>query len=130
MQLSGGTLKKPIELKDDGTLFVEGKAAAKFVGAELQDATGKTLISVAADDTVRIDGVSSTMKFDLKDDLLLEHGNRVGIADDGSVILTTSTGAPDKDSRKMKYSGFNRKAVRAAVFVVVALAASKLPAKK
>jgi hypothetical protein len=130
MQLTGGTLKKPVELAADGSVIADGKAAAKFVGAELQDTSGKTLIAVAADDTVRIDGVTATMKFDLKDELFLENGNRIAIADDGAVILTTADRKPDKDSRKMKFLGFNRTAVRAAVLIVVALATSKLPAKK
>jgi hypothetical protein len=53
-----------------------------------------------------------------------EGGNTVSIADDGSVMLIGAEHKPDKDSGKMKVTGFKRNACRAAIVLVVALAAS------
>ncbi len=126
MKLTGGSLKKPVELKDDGTVVVDGKPVAKFVGAELQDTSGKTLIAVAEDNTVTMDGSTKTMKFTYSDELLLDGGNRVSIADDGSVMLIGADHKPDKDSGKMKFNPFKSTARRVGIVIVVALAASKL----
>jgi hypothetical protein len=126
MKLAGGPVKKPVELQADGTVVVDGKPAAKIVGSELHDASGKTLISVRADDTVALDGTDAHMKFDLKDTLLLENGNQITLADDGSVHLINADKTADAESGKMKFTGFVRRAARTCVVMVLAVAARKI----
>jgi len=112
--------KMPVEVKDDGSVMVGKKMALKFVGADLQDASGKVLASVAADGTTKFDGLTKGTKFDDKDALVVEGGDKMFIADDGSVKLTDAAGKPDKDSGKMKFVGFKPAARRAATVLVMA----------
>ncbi|HEY1955811.1 MAG TPA: hypothetical protein VGH28_09360 [Polyangiaceae bacterium] len=121
--------KAPVDLKDDGTVMVNGKLVMKFVGAALQGADGKTLVSVAADGTVTLEGASKAPKFNEKDELMVGDGAKMFVGDDGAVRLVNPDGKQDKDSGKLKFVGFKPTAKRAAlVLVLAALMPSEAPA--
>ncbi|HEY1957035.1 MAG TPA: hypothetical protein VGH28_15555 [Polyangiaceae bacterium] len=110
----------PIELKDDGSIVADGKTLAKFSGAELVDADGKTLVTVAADGNVDVIG-GKHAKFDDKDALAIG-GGTIHIGDDGVITLIAPGGAPDKMSGKAKFTGFKPTARRAATVLFAAMA--------
>jgi hypothetical protein len=78
---------KPIELKADGTVLYDGKAVAKIAGDQVQDTTGNTLVTVGVDGSLVGNGVKAGMKFQ-GDDLVAEGGNKLSIADDGTLSAT------------------------------------------
>ncbi len=123
MKLSGASLKKPVELKDDGSIMVDGKPVAKIVGAEFQDGSGKTILAVAADGSLKVPGVDSAkgMKFNGKDELEVADGAKLVIGDDGVVKMLNPDGKADKDSGKMKFTGFKPTARRAATVLVMGM---------
>jgi len=121
MKLTAPKLKDTIELKNDGTVMNGKNPVAKFVGAELQDKDGKTLVSVAADGTVTVSGAKKTGKFDDKDSLVIDNGASLSIADDGIVKLIDPGGKPNKDSGKIKLTGFKPTARRAGTLLVLAM---------
>lgn len=112
--------KKTVEVKDDGSVMAEGKVVAKFVGAELQDKDGKSLMGVAADGSVTAMGQTKPAKFNDKDELLVG-GGTIFIGDDGVLKLVGPDGKPDKDSGKIKLTGFKPQARRAATVFVMAM---------
>lgn len=111
---------KSAEIKDDGSVVVDGKPMGKFVGNELQDASGKTLISVGTDGVIKMDGATKTMKFNDKDEVETE-GDKLIVGDDGVVKMLKADGKPDKDSGKAKFTGFKPTARRAAAIFVIAM---------
>jgi hypothetical protein len=123
MKLTGPKmLKGAVEVKEDGSVLgPDGKAVAKFVGAELQDKDGKMIISVAADGTMKIAGSQHATKFDDKDDLVVEGGAKFHVADDGAVMLFNEDGKADKDSGKLKITGFKPQGRRAATVLVMGM---------
>ncbi len=127
MKLVGPNAKHTIEMKDDGSVLGDGKPIAKFVGATLQDAEGKPMVSVATDGTIVMAGqpTSKSAKFNDKDDLVISDGAKMTIGDDGVVKLFNPDGKADKDSGKMKLTGFKPTARRAAtVFVLTMMMSS------
>ncbi|HEY2367215.1 MAG TPA: hypothetical protein VGH87_12555 [Polyangiaceae bacterium] len=123
MKLTGPKmLKGAVEVKEDGSVLgPDGKPVAKFVGAELQDKDGKMIISVAADGTMKIAGSQHGTKFDDKDDLVVEGGAKFHVADDGAVMLFNEDGKADKDSGKLKITGFKPQGRRAATVLVMGM---------
>jgi hypothetical protein len=122
MKLVGPNAKHTIEMKDDGSVLGDGKPIAKFVGATLQDAEGKPMVSVAADGSIAMTGqTSKTAKFNDKDELVISDGAKMTIGDDGVVKLFNPDGKADKDSGKMKLTGFKPAARRAATVFVLAM---------
>jgi hypothetical protein len=113
--------KHTLELKDDGSVVADGKAGAKFVGAELQDLTGKTLVAVAADGTIKAEDMQKSLKFNAKDEVEIEGGAKISVGDDGAVVLLGPDGKPDKDSKKMKFTGFKPTARRAVTVLVLGM---------
>jgi hypothetical protein len=113
--------KAAIEVKDDGTVMAGGKPAGKFVGAELHDASDALIASVAADGTITITGAQKKVKFNDKDEVEIEGGAKIAIGDDGVVKSMDATGKPDKDSGKLKITGFKPTARRAATLLVLSM---------
>lgn len=123
MKLVAPNAKHTIDMKEDGSVLGDGKPIAKFVGNTLQDADGKPMVSVAADGTLTIAGSNTgkTAKFNEKDDLVMPDGAKMTVGDDGVVKLFNPDGKADKDSGKIKLTGFKPTARRAATVFVLAM---------
>lgn len=110
-----------IEVKADGTVTVDGKAAAKIAGDQVQDATGATVVTVSVDGSL----VGSAFKTGLYkfqgDDLAVESGAKVAISDDGAVTVTKD----GKDEPMGKFEGANATSKRAALVVFAMLVTPK-----
>jgi len=78
---------KPIELKADGTVIVDGKTVGKFAGDEVKDASGSTLVTIGLDGSLVGNGVKNGMKFQ-GDEIVAENGNKLAIAEDGTLNAT------------------------------------------
>ena len=120
MKMTMPKAKGPVTVKEDGTVEANGKARMKFVGADLQDMDGKTVVSVAADGTVKLEGADKTPKFNAKDELEVGDGAKMFVTDDGVLKLFNPDGKEDKDSGKVKFTGFKPSARRAATVLVLA----------
>jgi hypothetical protein len=118
--ISQGGKQHTLELKADGSLLADGKAAAKITGAEMDDANGQAIVSVNGDNTLKISGQtsqSSVAKLNDSDAIEVNGATIISVADDGTVTLVGADGKPDK-SGKMKFSGFKPTARRTACVIV------------
>ncbi len=123
MKITAG--KVTMEVKDDGTVMVGGKAGGKFVANELHDASDAVIASVAADGTITITGAQKKVTFNDKDEAEIEGGAKIAIGDDGVVKSMDATGKPNKDSGKLKITGFKPTARRAATLLVLSMIVMK-----
>jgi hypothetical protein len=106
---------KAIEIKDDGTVLLAGKATYKVAKDELQDTSGKTLLKVAKDGTVTQGDGKPYGKFDDKDQLNVDGGDTIAIGDDGA-LKVTSGGKAVKEAAG-KFDKLDAKGRRAAALV-------------
>ena len=119
--------KKPgnVELKSDGSVMSGGKAVGKISGMALQNADGKSVLTVGSDGAVTSDGATAYGSF-TGDELTLAKGDKLGIADDGTVTMTT--GGKAAPLGKFENVGAAKRAAVLAVAFVVAPPAAEKPA--
>lgn len=96
---------KPIELKEDGTILVDGKPAARVKGDQVDSSGGTSMVTVGVDGSLVGNGVKPGYKFE-GDELTGESGLKLTVGDDGSVtaskdgksavIATVENGAASK----------------------------------
>jgi hypothetical protein len=118
--LKSGAKDKPVELKADGTVIVDGKAVAKIKGDEVDSLEGTSMVTVGVTGALVGNGVKAGLKFD-GDDVVGEDGLRLTIGDDGTV-----TGSKDGKSEPLFKAEGGGSAKRAAL--VVALLWMTVPA--
>jgi hypothetical protein len=113
-----------VELKSDGTVANGGKAVAKVTGMTLQSPDGgKTFFTVASDGAVTTGDGASYGSF-AGDDLTMAKGDKLALADDGTLTLTSG----GKAAPLGKFDGAGtakRSAVLAAAFVLAPPVAEK-----
>lgn len=118
---------KAMEVKDDGSVTVDGKTKVRFVKDEVQDDTGKSLVKLSKDGAVTM-GDKAVGKFDDKDVFAMDGGGSVSIGDDGAVKITEKDGKPSK-MLLGKFDKLDAKGKRAAVLIaLVTIEATKAPA--
>jgi hypothetical protein len=91
MKFTAAKGKKPkaIEVKGDGSVTADGKAAGKVAGDHIEDAAGKTLVSVSNDGAITGDSVKAGLKF-AGDDVVDDSGAKiVTVGDDGTVTIAS-----------------------------------------
>lgn len=89
MKFTAAAGKKPkaIEIGADGSVKADGKPAGKVAGDHVEDAAGKTLVSVTNDGAISGDTVKAGLKFS-GDDVVDDSGAKVvTVGDDGSVQI-------------------------------------------
>jgi hypothetical protein len=112
--------KKPgtVELKSDGTVTSGGKPVGKISGMALQNADGKSLLTVGADGAVTAGEAATAYGSFTGDELTLAKGDKLAIGDDGTITMTTGgKGAP---LGKYENLGSAKRAGLLAVAIVVA----------
>ena len=97
-----GQKSKPVELKADGSVLVDGKPAGKFTAMDLQDADGKTIASVAADGSITMEGAPPGAKFNDKNEIEAGGMVLISIADDGSVKIVDAKLKPGPATFKVE----------------------------
>ena len=105
---------KPVELKADGTIVVDGKPFAKVAGDQVDALDGGgTLVTVGVDGSLVGQAVKPGFKFD-GDDLVTDTGAKLSIGDDGTITMAKD----DKAETLGRLEG-GEKAKRAALIVIV-----------
>jgi len=120
---------KAIEVKADGSVTADGKPAGKLAPDHVEDAAGKTLVSVSNDGAISGDKVAPGLKFS-GDDVVGDDGAKlVTIGDDGT--LQMMAGKKMDTWGKFDGGGSAKKAaaVVAVAWLMPAPAAAKPPAK-
>ena len=110
---------KPLEVKADGTVTVDGKTVAKIAGDELQDESGVTMVTVGVDGSLVGSALKPGFKFE-GDELTAEGGAKLAVDDEGTVTMTRD----GKSETLGKFDGVG-KAKRAALLVAVVMLAPK-----
>lgn len=105
---------KPVELKDDGSVTIDGKPAAKFKGDSVDSSGGTSMLTVGVDGSLVGNGVQPGYKFD-GDDLVHESGAKLSVSDDGKVSITKD----GKTEALAKVEGGAASAKRAALIATV-----------
>lgn len=76
-----------IELKEDGTVLIDGKPAAAIKGDQVDSTGGTSMLTVGVDGSLVGNGVSSAMKFE-GDDVVTESGIRLSVGEDGTITAS------------------------------------------
>jgi hypothetical protein len=105
---------KAVELKDDGTVLIDGKPAAKMKGDSVDSSGGTSMVTVGVDGSLVGNGVKNGYKFD-GDDLVHESGLKLSVADDGTINVTKD----GKTEALAKTDGKASSAKRAALVATV-----------
>ncbi|MBX3261191.1 MAG: hypothetical protein KIS78_32295 [Labilithrix sp.] len=82
-----GGKDKPIELKEDGTVSIDGKPAATIKGDSVDSSGGTSMVTVGVDGSLVGNGVSPGYKFE-GDELVHENGTKLSVDDEGTISLT------------------------------------------
>lgn len=110
--------KKPakpaaIEVKQDGTVTVDGKTKAKIAGDQVTDDTGATVVTVSVDGSLVGSAFKSGLYKFQGDELAVENGDKVAMGDDGTVKVTKA----GKEEVLGKFEGATPATKRAALVV-------------
>ncbi|HVH48241.1 MAG TPA: hypothetical protein VM925_38170 [Labilithrix sp.] len=104
---------KAVELKEDGTVTIDGKPAAKIKGDQVDSSGGTSMLTVGVDGSLVGNGVKPGYKFD-GDDLVTEGGAKLSVGDDGTITITK-----DGKSETLAKAEGGASAKRAALIVTV-----------
>lgn len=77
---------KAVEIKDDGSIQADGKPVLKINGDHIEDAMGKTVVTLGADGALTSEEFLS-FKFE-GDDIVGADGSKVSVGEDGTVTGT------------------------------------------
>lgn len=103
---------KPVELKADGTVTIDGKPTAKIKGDQVDSTGGTSMVTVGVDGSLVGNGVKPGFKFEGDD--LVGDGVKLSVGDDGTITSTKD----GKSEPVVKVEG-GAAAKRAALIVAV-----------
>lgn len=86
---------KKIEVKADGSVMADGKAAGKIAGDHIEDASGKALVTLGTDGALAGEGLKAGAKMS-GDDVVAEDGSKVTVGDDGTVTVQDGAKKPEQ----------------------------------
>lgn len=78
---------KPVEVKDDGSVLIDGKPAAKIKGDQVDSSGGTSMLTIGVDGSLVGNGVKAGYKFE-GDELVHESGLKLAVGDDGTITAT------------------------------------------
>jgi hypothetical protein len=84
---------KKIEVKADGSVMADGKAAGKIAGDHIEDSSGKALVTLGTDGALSGDNLKAGAKVS-GDDVVADDGSKVTVGDDGTVTVQDGAGKP------------------------------------
>ncbi len=105
---------KAVEVKEDGSVAIDGKPAAKFKGDSVDSSGGTSMLTVGVDGSLVGNGVKNGFKFE-GDDLVHESGMKLTVGDDGTINVTKD----GKTEALAKVDGNAASAKRAALIATV-----------
>lgn len=104
---------KAVELKEDGTVSIDGKPAAKIKGDQVDSTGGTSMLTVGVDGSLVGNGVKPGFKFE-GDDLVTASGAKISVGEDGTITSTK-----DGKSETLAKTEGGASAKRAALVVTV-----------
>jgi hypothetical protein len=107
-----------LEVKDDGSLLIDGKPHGKIAADGLKDDSGKSILTVGTDGAVSGENAKPA-KFSANDELVLDNGAKIQVADDGSVLVVDEKGKGDPIP--VKFDGVSTWAKREAALIILAM---------
>jgi hypothetical protein len=119
---------KAVELKEDGSVTIGGKPAAKIKGDEVTSSGGTSMLTVGVDGSLVGNGVKPGFKFE-GDDLVTEGGAKLSVADDGTVTVTKD-GKSETIAKTDNGASAKRAALIATVLWLTLPPSVNAPAKK
>jgi len=105
---------KAVEVKDDGSVLIDGKPAAKIKGDQVDSSGGTSMLTIGVDGSLVGNGVKAGYKFE-GDELVHESGLKLSVADDGTITATKD----GKSEPVVKTEGGAPTAKRAALVAAV-----------
>ncbi len=109
-----GKTDKPVEVKDDGSVLIDGKPAAKIKGDQVDSTGGTSMLTIGVDGSLVGNGVKAGYKFE-GDELVHESGLKLAVADDGTITASKD----GKSEPVAKTEGGAASAKRAALVAAV-----------
>ncbi len=109
-----GKNDKTIELKDDGSVNIDGKPAAKIKGDTVDSTGGTSMVTVGIDGSLVGNGVKPGYKFE-GDDLVHENGSKLSVGEDGTITQSSKDGKSDAIGKAEGGGSAKRAALIAAV---------------
>ena len=109
-----GKTDKPVEVKDDGSVLIDGKPAAKIKGDQVDSSGGTSMLTIGVDGSLVGNGVKAGYKFE-GDELVHESGLKLTVGDDGTITATKD----GKSEPVVKTEGGAATAKRAALVAAV-----------
>lgn len=82
-----GSKDKPVELKADGSVTIDGKPAATIKGDSVDSSGGTSMLTVGIDGSLVGNGVQPGYKFE-GDELVNENGTKLSVDDEGTISVT------------------------------------------
>lgn len=120
---------KPVELKADGSVAIDGKPAATIKGDSVDSSGGTSMLTVGVDGSLVGNGVNPGYKFD-GDDLVHESGLKLSVGDDGKINVTRDGKTEAIATVEGDAASAKRAALIATVLWMTVPTASAKPAKK
>jgi hypothetical protein len=87
MKVTPAKKGKAVELKEDGTVVIDGKPAAKIKGDSVDSTGGTSMLTVGVDGSLVGNGVKAGFKFE-GDDVVNDKGMKLSVGDDGAVTAS------------------------------------------
>ena len=109
-----GKTDKAVEVKDDGSVLIDGKPAATIKGDQVDSTGGTSMLTIGVDGSLVGNGVQPGYKFE-GDDLVHESGMKLSVGDDGTITATKD----GKSEPVVKTEGGAATAKRAALVAAV-----------
>ncbi len=109
-----GKTDKPVEVKEDGSVLIDGKPAAKIKGDQVDSSGGTSMLTIGVDGSLVGNGVKAGYKFE-GDELVHESGMKLTVGDDGTITATKD----GKSEAIVKTEGGAATAKRAALVATV-----------
>jgi len=123
-----GSKDKPVELKADGSVTIDGKPAATIKGDSVDSSGGTSMLTVGIDGSLVGNGVQPGYKFE-GDELVNENGTKLSVDDEGTVSMTKD-GKSEPIVKAEGGAASKRAALVATVlWMTVPSASAKAPAK-
>lgn len=82
-----GKTDKAVEVKDDGSVMIDGKPAAKIKGDQVDSSGGTSMLTIGVDGSLVGNGVKPGYKFE-GDELVHESGMKLSVGDDGTITAS------------------------------------------
>lgn len=119
---------KKLEVKADGSVVADGKAAGKIAGDHIEDSSGKALVTLGTDGSLSGDNLKPGAKVS-GDEVVADDGSKVSVGDDGTVTVQDGAGKPQQVGKFDNVGSAKKTAALVVVAWMMPAKAAAAPAK-